>query len=66
MYSAGDRDELQKLNFLTDDGDQKESIFLEIITRVDLTINEGLPRPKETLAQFKDAACDFLQCASAN
>ena len=66
VYSAGDRDELQKLNFLTGDGDQKESIFLEIITRVDLTINEGLPRPKETLAQFKDAACDFLQCASAN
>ncbi len=60
VYSASNRVELQKLNFLTDK-ENEGSIFLEITTRVDLATNKGLPRPKESLAQFKNAACNFLQ-----
>ena len=64
VHTAGSRDALQKLNFLTEK-DKEGSSFLEITTRVDNASNTGLPRPKETLAEFKNAACDFLQRPSA-
>ena len=64
VHTAGSRDALQKLNFLTEK-DKEGSSFLEITTRVDNASNKGLPRPKETLADFKNAACDFLQRPSA-
>ena len=60
VYSAGNHDELQKLNLLTAENDQG-STFLELTTRVDSAINKNLPRPTETMAQFKDATCNFLQ-----
>ena len=60
VYSAGSRDALQKLNFLAEK-EEEGSSFLELATRVDNASNKGLPRPKETLAEFKNAACDFLQ-----
>ena len=60
-FNAGSVDELQNLNLLANDG----STFLEIATRADDALNEGLPRPKETLAQFRDAAYDFLQKPTA-
>ena len=62
VYSAGSRDALQKLNFLAEK-EKKGSSFLEITTQVDNASNKGLPRPKETLTEFKNAACDFLQSA---
>ena len=64
VYSAGSRDALQKLNFLTEK-EKEGSTFLELATRVDNASNKGLPRPKETLMEFKNAACDFLQQPSA-
>jgi len=60
VYSAGNSDALHKLNFLAEI-EKEGSIFLEITTRVDIASNKDLPRPKETLTKFKDAACDFLQ-----
>ena len=62
VHSADSRDALQKLNFLAEK-EKEGSSFLEITTRVDNASNKGLPRPKETLAEFKNAACDFLQSA---
>ena len=64
VYSAGSRNALQKLNFLAEK-EKEGSSFLELATRVDNASNKGLPRPKETLAEFKNAACDFLQRPSA-
>ena len=64
VYSAGSRDALQKLNFLAEK-EEEGSSFLELATRVDNASNKGLPRPKETLVEFKNAACDFLQRPSA-
>ena len=64
VYSAGSRDALQKLNFLAEK-EKEGSSFLELATRVDNASNKGLPRPKETLAEFKNAVCDFLQRPSA-
>ena len=57
VFSAGSLDELRHLNFLAAPG----PIFLEIMTRADDALNKGLPRPKETLAQFRDAVYKFLQ-----
>ena len=62
VYSAGSRDALHKLNFLAEKEKEGNS-FLEITTRVDIASNKVLPRPKETLTEFKNAACDFLQSA---
>ena len=64
VYSAGSRDALQKLNFLAEK-EKEGSSFLELATRVDNASNKALPRPKETLTEFKNAACDFLQRPSA-
>ena len=64
VYSAGNHDELQKLNFITTENDQG-STFLEITTRVDPATNKNLPRPNETMTQFKDAACTFLRSFTA-
>lgn len=63
VYNAGNNDALQKLNFLSKENNQG-STFLEITTRVDLEANKSLPRPKETLTQFKDAACQFLRSST--
>lgn len=60
VYSAESHDELRKLNLLTERINQG-STFLEIKTRIDNALNKHLPRPKETLAQFRDAAYSFLQ-----
>ena len=59
VYSAGNHDELQKLNLLTAENDQG-STFLELTTRVDSAINKNLPRPTETMTQFRDATCFFV------
>ena len=34
-------------------------VFLEVTTRIDSDLNKKLPRPKETLAQFRDGCIDF-------
>ena len=60
VYSAGTRDALRKLN-LQEEMKNDGSVFLEITTQVDSASNKHLSRPKETLAQFKDGACGFLQ-----
>ena len=39
-------------------------VFLEITTRIDSDLNKKLPRPKETLAQFRDSVYGFLQTKS--
>ena len=63
VLSATSGDELRKLNVLGEENIQG-SVFLEITTRVDSALNKQLPRPKETLAQFRDAVYGFLQTKS--
>jgi len=60
VFSATSGDELRNLNVLGDEN-IPGSVFLEITTRVDSALNKKLPRPKETLAQFRDAVYGFLQ-----
>ena len=60
VFSVETREGLQELANVTKK-DKAGSTFLEIITCVDETLNKGLPRPKETLLQFKEATCAFLQ-----
>ena len=60
VFSATSGDELRNLNVLGEEN-IPGSVFLEITTRVDSSLNKKLPRPKETLAQFRDAVYGFLQ-----
>ena len=63
VFRAASGDEFRNLNVLTDEK-IPGSVFLEITTRVDSALNKQLPRPKETLAQFRDAVYGFLQTKS--
>ena len=60
VFSVENREGLQELGGFTKE-EKAGSTFVEIITCVDETLNKGLPRPKETLMQFKEATCSFLQ-----
>ena len=37
------------------------ALFVELVTSVDSVANKHLGRPKQSLAAFKDATCDFLR-----
>ena len=60
VFSARSSVEVRQLNMFADNS-TKGSTFLEITTRVDSALNKQLPRPKETLAHFRDAVYGFLQ-----
>lgn len=60
VFSVATREGLQELANFTKK-EKAGSTFIEIITCVDETLNKDLPRPKETLLQFKEATCTFLQ-----
>ena len=60
VFSVDTPEALQELANVTRK-EEAGSTFIEIITCIDETLNKGLPRPKETLLQFKEATCAFLQ-----
>ena len=63
VFGARNVDELHEIKLLSGENNQG-STFLEIMTGIDFTLNKQLPRPRETLAQFRDATYAFLQKSS--
>ena len=59
VFSAMSGDELR--NDLNEIAEKNQGhVFLEVTTRIDSDLNKKLPRPKETLAQFRDEVYRFL------
>ena len=59
IFSAMSGDELR--NDLNEIAEKNQGhVFLEVTTRIDSDLNKKLPRPKETLAQFRDEVYGFL------